>query len=332
MSVDDPVNDDHQGERRNSMRYVLMIEAQQGLSYDEQLAIARRAERAGFEGFFRSDHYESFPGSAGDPTTDAWAVLAGLARETSTIRLAPLVSPVTYRLPGNLAKLGATVAQMANGRLEVGVGAGWHEDEHRRHGFPFPPIEQRAEMLEETLEILHGLWEGPDGWTFEGRHYRVEDAIFSARPDPRPRIIVGGTGSPRSIRIAARYADEFNLTSTSPDKARAKYQELADACTAIGRDPATMTRSAMVGVLVGADAEDLRRRETALLQAIGAEEAGDDWFTERRTRWILGTPDEARAAVARFADAGVERIMLQDFLPRDLDMVDLIGAELVARG
>jgi F420-dependent oxidoreductase-like protein len=313
------------------MRFTLMIEAQQGLSYADQLAIARRAEAAGFEAMFRSDHYESFPGPADHQTTDAWAVLAGLARETRSIRLGVLVSPVTYRQPGNVAKLGATVAEMSGGRLEVGVGAGWHRDEHRRHGFPFPPIDVRAEMLEETLEILHGLWAGEDGWSFTGRHYQLEDARFRPKPTPRPRLIVGGSGSPRSMRIAARWADEFNLTSSPPDTVAAKYAALAAACERAGRGPSAITRSAMIGVLVGADEAELRTRERALLEALGETEAGDEWFSERRKRWIMGTPDEARAAVARFAEAGVERIFLQDFLPRDLEMISLLGAELVAR-
>jgi alkanesulfonate monooxygenase len=311
------------------MRFVLMIEAQQGVSYVEQLAIARRAESAGFEAFFRSDHYESFPGSTDNPTTDAWAVLAGLARETSTIGLGVLVSPVTYRSPGNLAKLGATVAQMSGGRLEVGVGAGWHEDEHRRHGFPFPPIEERADMLEETLEILHGLWEGPDGWSFAGRHYRVDDAHFRARPDPPPRILVGGGGTPRSMRLAARWADEFNLTSSPPASVAAKFAALDRACGDIGRDPATVTHSAMIGTLVGRDADEVAARQQAVLEAFGNDSEADAWFGERRERWIMGTPDEARAAVERFADAGVERIMLQDFLPWDLEMIDLMGEALI---
>src|SRR3954470_21886151 len=138
------------------MRFAMMIEPQQGLTYEEQLAVATHAEEAGFEALFRSDHYESFPGAADNPTTDAWAVLAGLARETSRIHLGTLVSPVTFRPPGNLAKVVATVDEMSGGRIEVGLGAGWHESEHRRHGLVFPPIEERAEMLEEQLQILHG--------------------------------------------------------------------------------------------------------------------------------------------------------------------------------
>jgi len=322
------------------MRFVLMIEAQQGLSYREQLDIARTAEAAGFEAMFRSDHYSSFPGPGNNPTTDAWAVLAGLARETSRIGLGVLVSPVTFRLPGNLAKVVSTVDEMSGGRIEVGVGAGWNETEHRAYGFPFPPIHVRAEMLEEQLTILHGLWTEPDGWSFHGKHYTIEDACYRPKPIDapgrprtasgavRPRIIVGGGGSPRSMRIAARFADEFNVTSADPDVVAGKYAALRDACAAIGRDPESMTRSAMIGVLVGADDAEMRRRERDLLAALEID-SGDDWFATRRRRWIIGTPDEARETVARYAAAGVERIMLQDFLPRDLGMIELLGRELV---
>jgi len=323
------------------VRFVLMIEAQQGVTYAEQLALARHAEAAGFEAFLRSDHYGSFPGPDDNPTTDAWAVLAGLARETDRIGLGVLVSPVTFRHPGNLAKLVTTVDEMSDGRIEVGVGAGWNDEEHARYGFPFPPIAERADMLEETLAILHGLWEEPDGWSFDGRHWSVRDARTRPRPgdlparrargERRPRILVGGSGSPRSMRIAARYADEFNVTSSTPSGVRDTYAKLDEALAAAGRDPATLARSAMIGVLLGEDEAQVRERERVLLHMIGAEEAGDDWFRERRERWILGTPDEARASVERFAAAGVERIMLQDFLPRDLEMVDLMGRELVGR-
>jgi F420-dependent oxidoreductase-like protein len=329
--------------REDAMRFALMIEAQQGLSYDEQLAIVRRAEAAGFETFFRSDHYQSFPGSAGHRTTDAWTVLAGLARETSRIGLGVLVSPVTFRQPGNFAKVVTTVDEMSGGRIEVGVGAGWHEAEHRQHGLPFPPIEERAELMEEQLELLHGLWTEPDGWSYSGRHLSVENALFQPKPVAvpgrpagpdgtiRPRIILGGTGSDRSMRAAVRWADEFNLTSSDPGQVAAKLGRLRELCERAERDPASITRSAMVGVLIGADADELRHRERALMTALGMGDADDDWFTERRPRWIMGTPDEARASVERFAAAGVERIMLQDFLPRDMEMIDLMAAELIDR-
>jgi F420-dependent oxidoreductase-like protein len=318
------------------MRFALMTEPQMGLTYDEQLAVARRAEAAGFETFFRSDHYESFPGDSDQPTTDAWAVLAGLARDTSRIGLGVLVSPVTFRNPGNLAKVAVTVDGMSGGRVEVGVGAGWHEAEHHRHGFPFPPIVERADRLEETLEILRGLWEAPDGWSFHGRHWTVDDAHFRPKPASLParagrllRLIVGGQGSPRSFRIAARYADEFNLSSTSPDGAVEQYAKLDAALSAAGRDPATITRSAMVGLLIGRTDAEVRDREQALLAAFGgADDESEGWLDTRRPRWIHGTPDTARATVRRFAEAGVQRLMLQDFLARDLEMIDLAAEAL----
>ncbi len=313
------------------MRYALMIEPQQGCSYADQLAIARRAEAAGFEAFFRSDHYDSFPGGAGRPTTDAWVVLAGLARETSRIRLGALVSPVTFRHPGNLAKVVATVDEMSGGRVLVGVGAGWNDAEHAHHGLAFPPIEVRAEMLEEQLAILRGLWQEPDGWSFQGRHYVVSASLFRPRPvqRPAPPIIVGGEGSPRSMRIAVRFADEFNLSSSSPDRAADRFARLDETARAAGRDPATLVHSAMVGVLVGRDAAEVDSRCSTILEQFGLAETGMAWFEERRPRWIFGTPDEARAMAGRFEAAGVERLVLQDFLPWDLEMVDLLGEVLL---
>ena len=319
------------------MRFALMTEPQQGLTYDEQLAIVRRAESCGFETFFRSDHYQSFPGPSGEPTTDAWAVLAGLARDTSRIGLGVLVSPVTFRHAGNLAKVATTVDHMSGGRLEFGVGAGWNDEEHRQLGLPFPPIEERADLLEDNLAILHGLWGEPDGWSYAGKQLRIDEAKFYPKPVDRPdrprfpsgavrpRLIVGGGGSPRSMRIAARYADEFNLSSSTPDQAREKYAALTAACEAIGRDPAAIVRSTMSGVLIGRDEAELARRKSDLLAAFGQDAGGDEWIDAREPRWVLGTPDQARAMVARFEAAGAERIMLQDFLPRDLEMVDLMA-------
>jgi F420-dependent oxidoreductase-like protein len=318
------------------VRFALMLEPQQGLSYGEQVEIARLAEEVGFEALFRSDHYTSFPGASGRPTTDAWAVLAGLARETSRIRLGALVSPVTFRLPGNFAKVVATVQEMSGGRVEVGLGAGWNEAEHREYGFPFPPIDQRAEMLEEQLEIVRGLWDGPDGWSFPGRHYQVDGALFRARPAEvggRLPIIVGGEGRPRSLRIAARWADEFNVTSSGPEQVAEVYGRLDDALRAVGRDPGSIVRSAMVGTLIAADADGLRRRGEHLIERISSSERppSEQWLNARRPKWILGTFDEARAMVRRFADAGVQRLMLQDMLPWDLDMIRDMGRELVGK-
>jgi len=327
------------------MRSALMLEPQQGMTYLDQLAAVRHAEAGGFDAFFRSDHFASFPGESGRPTTDAWTVLAGLARETERITLGALVSPVTFRHPGVFAKVVSTVDEMSGGRVEVGCGAGWNDDEHRQLGLHFPPIDQRADLLEDQLAILHGLWGEPDGWSYQGlTGIRIDGALFRPRPiespgrpttpigGKRPRIIVGSQGTARSYRLAARYADEYNLSSASPSRAAEVREKLAEACRAIGRDPDTLARSAMSGVLIGRTEAEVRERERTLLEAFGEDaETGEAWLEERRSRWVYGTPDEALAQVQRFADAGIERIMFQDFLPWDLEMIDLIGEELVGK-
>ena len=325
------------------MRFALMIESQQGLSYGDHVAIAKRCEANGIEALFRSDHYQSFPGPTGRPTTDAWTVMAGLARDTDRLGLGVLVSPVTYRHPGAFAKVVTTVDEMSGGRVEVGVGAGWHELEHRQLGLPFPDIGERADWLEDQLAVLHGLWGEPDGWSFDGRHVRIRDAQFHPKPvdvpgrprtkigGARPRILVGGSGSPRSYRIAARYADEFNLSSSGPDRAREAYAAVDAACEAIGRDPATVARSTMAGVLIGRNEAEFNDRVARAVQSFEAGDDDDTWLSERLERWITGTPDRAREAVHRYAEAGVERIMLQDFLPWDLDMIDVIGEALIGQ-
>jgi len=316
------------------MRFALMIEAQQGLSYAEQLDLARLAERVGFEAFFRSDHYRSFPGPDDRPTTDAWTVLAGIARETASIRIGALVSPVTFRHPGSFAKVVTTVDEMSGGRVEVGVGAGWNEAEHSQLGLDFPEIAKRADLMEDQLAILHGLWEEPDGWSFDGKQVRVQSASFNPKPvqRPHPPIIVGGEGSPRSLRLAARYADEYNMSSAGPDTCGGVFSRLDDECRKIGRDPATIRRSAMAGLLVGSNEAEVRRRVAEQLAMVGS--AGSDaksWLEARRPRWIAGTPDQAREMASRFAAAGIERLMLQDMLPRDRAMIELAARELIGR-
>ena len=217
-----------------------------------------------------------------------------------------------------------------------------NDQEHRQLGLPFPPIKERADLLEDQLAVLHGLWGEPDGWSYEGHAVSIADANFKPKPvdvpgrprtpigGARPRILVGGEGSPRSYRLAARYADEFNLSSASgPDKIRSVYADLDAACEAIGRDPATLTRSAMIGVLIGRDEAEMRDRLAAMRRVLG-DDADEDWLSERELRWITGTPDRARETVAGLAAAGVERIMLQDFLPWDLDMIDVMGEALIS--
>jgi F420-dependent oxidoreductase-like protein len=312
------------------MRYALMSEPQQGLTYEEILALTRRAEDVGFEAAFRSDHYASFPGEGGLNTTDAWATLAGLARETVTIRLGVLVSPVTFRLPGNLAKVIQTVDEMSGGRVEAGFGAGWNEAEHAQLGLAFPPLGERYKMLEEQMAILHGLWTEPDGWSYRGAHWQVRDAKRHgtiARSGRRhPRVIFGGKGGPRLSRLIARYGDEFNLNSASPDDAPDAYERVREACRAEGRDPDEIVYSAMTGVLVADTETDLRTRVHDLLVGLGrVDDEGEAWLADRRGRWIMGTPDEAMERVRALEASGVERVMLQNFLPRDLDHVTLMG-------
>ena len=313
------------------MRFALMSEPQQGLAYSELLALARAAEAAGFETFFRSDHYTSFPGEAGLPTTDAWATLAGLARETRRIGLGVLVSPVTFRPPGQFAKVVTTVDEMSGGRVEVGLGAGWNEREHAEYGFPFPDVRVRFDMLEEQLEIVHGLWTEPPGWSFEGRFWQIHGGRLAPRPVERPgrrhpNLIVGGEGKPRTARLAARWADEFNVSSAAPDAVREAFDRVERACEVAGRDPGSMVRSAMVGVLVAPTPREVTDRVRALLRMLGRDADGAEaWLEERRPRWIIGTHDEALAQAARYEAAGAERIMLQDLLPYDLEMVHELG-------
>ncbi len=307
------------------MRFALMTEPQQGYSYQDILDVALTAERLGFATYFRSDHYSSFPGQPDLPTTDAWTTLAGLARDTTRIGLGTMVSPVTFRIPGSFAKVVATVDEMSGGRVEMGVGAGWNEAEHAALGIPYPETVERVDRMEEELAILRGLWDEPDGWSYEGRHYRVRGSLFRPR-GRRPNLIIGGTGKPRSVRLGARYADEYNISSSNPGQVREIMARLDAACEAIGRDPATLTRSVMAGTLVGHDEGDMARRTEAQVAIFGG--AGDEaaaWLQERRDRWILGTPEAARARIAEYAETGVDRLLFQLFLPSDLEHVALIA-------
>ena len=325
------------------MRFALMLESQQGLSYGDHVAIARRAEANGLEALFRSDHFQSFPGPAGRPTTDAWTIMAGLARETDRIGLGVLVSPVTFRHPGTFAKVVTTVDEMSGGRIEVGVGAGWNELEHRQLGLAFPPIKDRADLMEDELAVLHGLWGEPDGWSYDGHHVSIREAQFHPKPvdvpgrprttigGARPRLLVGSSGSPRSYRLAARYADEYNLSSAGPERAREAFADVDAACVAMGRDPSTLAHSVMAGVLIGRDEAEMAARLAAAVATFGSDAEDRAWLDERLERWITGTPEEAREAVRRFEAAGVERIMLQDMLPWDLDMIDVMGEVLVGQ-
>jgi alkanesulfonate monooxygenase len=256
------------------MRFALMVDPQEGLSYAGMLELVTTAEAVGFDTFVRSDHWLSLEGHWTRPATDAWTTLAGLARETTRIRLGTMVSPVTFRQPIEIAKIVSTVDEMSGGRVELGLGAGWYDPEHRSFGIPFPPRGERFEMLEEQLQIVPGLWTEPT-FTFIGRHYRLRGAVCEPKPiqRPHPPIIVGGHGKPRLVRLAAAHADELNLDSPSPEDCQEVFDRLDAACRAVGRDPGTVRRSAML-MWSDADADapaEVQRARLAAYAAAGVD-------------------------------------------------------------
>ncbi|HEU5084023.1 MAG TPA: LLM class F420-dependent oxidoreductase, partial [Acidimicrobiales bacterium] len=281
----------------------IFTEPQQGATYDTLLAAAKATEAGGFSAFFRSDHYLKMGDVTGLPgPTDAWTTLAGLARETTGIRLGTLVTAATFRLPGPLAISIAQVDQMSGGRVDVGIGTGWYDDEHTAYGIPFPPLRERFEMLEEQLEVLTGLWRTPEGETFDfaGRHYQLQGSPALPKPvqDGGPPIIIGGGGQRKTPRLAARFASEFNLPFSPMDSWVTQRQRVRDACEAIDRDPDELTYSVALVVCVGEDEAQIARRA----KAIGRE------VDELRQNGVCGTPAEAVARLQEWGDAGAERV------------------------
>ena len=319
------------------MRLYVMLEPQEGLRYDDILAVARRAEAVGLDGLYRSDHYTSVAAGQVLASTDAWATLAGLARETERISLGTLVSPVTFRPAGNLAKVVATVAEMAGTvagapRVHLGLGTGWLEVEHRMHGFPFEDTATRFRRLSEQLQVVRGLWDPTaHPFSFDGEFERLADAEFVPVPQPRPRLIVGGSGRRRTPALAARHADEMNTPFQSPEACVRLRTALDRACESEGRDPASVAFSLMTGCLVGADRAEFRRRAARLHGRVGAAHGLDEWLDGLATEWVLGTPEQAADRLARLRDAGVQAVMLQQRLHDDLDMLDLVAREVAPR-
>lgn len=295
------------------MQLRIFTEPQQGATYDDLLAVARTAEDAGFDAFFRSDHYLAMGGDGLPGPTDAWVTLAGIARETSRIRLGTLVTAATFRLPGVLAISVAQVDQMSGGRVELGLGTGWYDDEHTAYGIPFPPLGERFDRLEEQLQIVTGLWAADGPYTFRGRHYTLVDAPALPKPVQRPLpVIVGGGGPRRTPRLAATFADEFNLPFASVDGTRAQFDRVREACAQTGR---TLVLSAAQVLCVGRDDAEVSRRAAA----IGRDPA------EVRENGLAGTPAEVLDKLGRFGEAGASRMYLQV-----LDLADLAHLELVA--
>ncbi|MBK0868458.1 LLM class F420-dependent oxidoreductase [Saccharopolyspora sp. HNM0986] len=307
-----------------SFKLRIFTEPQQGASYDDLLRVAQATEAAGYDAFFRSDHYLKMGSVSGDPgPTDAWVTLGALARETSRVRLGTLMSAGTFRLPGPLAIAAAQVDQMSGGRVEFGLGSGWYEQEHAAYGIPFPALRERFDRYAEQLEIITGLWGTPAGETFDfaGRYYELSDSPALPKPvqSPRPPVLIGGGGKKRTPELAARFADEFNLPFVDVDTAAAQYERVDAACRAIGRDPGEIARSCALVLCVGKDEAEIARRAAA----IGRDVA------ELRTNGLAGTPAEAVDKIGAWRErTGITRLYLQVLDLTDLGHIDLVAAEV----
>jgi F420-dependent oxidoreductase-like protein len=311
------------------MRVCLMIEGQEDVTWEQWLAQALACEEYGIEALFRSDHYLSVQGDRAYGSLDAWTTIAALAARTERLHLGTLVSPVTFRHPSLLAKAVVTADHASGGRVELGMGAGWHRDEHEAYGFPFPGRAIRMEMLEEQVEIVHRSWTEEEV-TFAGRHYRLDRSRALPKPvrQPHPPLIIGGRGGRRSLRIAARWADEYNAVSASPERARELRPRVEEAWGRAGRDERP-TFSLMTGFVPGTDRADLLRRAGAIVRRIGTGATPEELVARRGGEWVVGTPDEAVARLREYEDAGVDRVMLQYLAHDDLAGVALLGREVV---
>jgi F420-dependent oxidoreductase-like protein len=304
-----------------------MIEGQEGVSWAEWLALGRAAEESGLEGLFRSDHYAGLMGDETRGSLDAWTQIAALGAVTSRIRLGTMVSPVTFRHPSLLAKAVATADDVSGGRVELGIGAGWNVREHAAYGFRFPELDERLERLEEQLELIVRQWTERDV-SFTGRHYSTEslDALPKPVQQPRPPVIVGGTAKPRTARLAARFADEYNTPFATLDQCRERQARIAAACADAGREPIVF--SLMTGCVVASDRAELRDRVRRLMERMSAAGDPDEFVSERGDVMVLGTVEEVVARLRKLEAAGVERIFLQHLAHDDVEMVRLLGAEV----
>lgn len=305
------------------MELRVFTEPQQGATYDDLLRVARAAEDLGFGAFFRSDHFlgigtDGLPGS-----TDAWVTLGALARETSRIRLGTLMTSATFRLPGPLAIAVAQVDQMSGGRVEMGIGAGWYEDEHTAYGIPFPDPGERFDRLEEALAVVTGLWGTPAGETFDfdGAYYRLADSPALPKPvqTPRPPVLLGGKGKTRTPRLAARYADEFNVPFEGVPTSRVLFERVRAACGEGGRDPESLICSNALVLCCGKDDAEVARRAAAI---------GHD-LDDLRESGLAGTPAELVDRIGQYAELGSSRIYLQTLDLSDLDHLELVAAEVM---
>lgn len=305
------------------MRINLMIEGQEGVTWDQWVALATACEDHGLEGLFRSDHYQSVQARTERSSLDAWATLAALGTVTERIRLGTLVSPTSFRHPSILAKDVVTADHVSGGRVELGIGAGWHELEHATYGFAFHDVGMRFDVFEEQLEIIARQFT-EDAFDFSGTHYTLEDCQARPKPlqDPLP-IIVGGSGGPRSIATAVAWAHEYNTAFPTNEEVVARRDAVVAACDEVARAP--LTFSVMTGCLIGADEAQLHDRATRLHELSGADGEVDAWLDSLRGSWVIGTVDQVGERLAELSGLGVDRIMLQHQLHDDLDAVALMS-------
>lgn len=299
-----------------------MIEGQEGVTWPQWVALARACEEHGIPAMFRSDHYLNLNDRHELGSLDAWTTIAGLSAVTSTLRLGTLVSPATFRHPSILAKMVATADHISGGRIELGIGAGWNEREHSAYGFEFPATGVRMEVLEEQLQVIHRNWAAEPS-SFHGRHYQLEDLDAQPKPvqQPHPPVIIGGSGGPRSVALAARYGNEYNTVYPALDDVHTRRARVIEACERAGREPIPF--SVMTGVIVGGDDHELRDRVLRLGERIGRD--GESLLREPPGGWIVGTVPEAAEQLSKLAAAGVKRVMCQHLLHDDLDAVALLA-------
>jgi F420-dependent oxidoreductase-like protein len=308
----------------------LMIEGQEGVTWPQWRALAEACERHGIASLFRSDHYQNLDGEHPERgSLDAWGTVNALAALTTTLRLGTLVSPASFRHPSILAKLVVTADHVSGGRIDLGIGAGWHDREHEAHGFPFEATGTRMDVLEEQLEILTGTW-GEGEFSFEGKHYTLSGLNAQPKPvqRPRPPLIMGGNAGPRSAALATRFADEYNTAFASLEQIQQRKASIDEACARAGREP--MPFSVMLGVALGADTGELETRARRVADATGRD--ASDFLRDPPPGWIVGTLEQAAEQLAPIRDAGVSRVMCNQFVEPEVDQVARLGelASLVA--
>jgi F420-dependent oxidoreductase-like protein len=314
------------------MDVCLMIEGQEGVTWDQWVTLARACEMFGYEGLFRSDHYLAFSRQHERGALDAWATITALGAVTERIRLGSMVSPVTFRHPAELAKAVVTADHVSRGRVELGMGAGWFEREHRAFGFSFPATRERMDILTEQVEIVHRLW-GADGdqVDFEGEHYRLEGCPALPKPyqDPHPPLIIGGGAGPRSAALAARWADEYDVVHANPADAKERFQRVSAACETIGRDPSEIRRSLLTKTIVGSTEDDVRRRAADLMAWQDEDGDAGTYLGDLRANHVAGTVEQVLERLAEYAAAGVQKVLVHQLVHTDLESIELIGREVI---